>query len=188
MPDTMNDLRGTIEVMKKLRAKVDAAFSANQLRCWFARYLTVGLFKYNKAYYQWEYTAADGCEAVLVELEPDDKIQKTAEYYFMFNALKALEKEELDALQAGYYEIASYDNRKEHVEKQQALKAKAVELGQEVQTRFNGKNPDKLCVLGSTEYERAAMKRGYDVAAIRAFYRELANELSDLTFDMRQRG
>ena len=106
----------------------------------------------------------------------------------MFNALKALEKEELDALQANYYEIASYDDRGEQVEKQRALKAKAVELGQEVQARFNGKNPDKLCVLGSTEYERAAMKRGYDVAAIRAFYRELANELSDLTFDMRQRG
>lgn len=187
MPDTMNDLRGTIEVMKKLRAKVDAAFSANQLRCWFARYLTVELFRYNEKFYQWEYTAADGSEAVLVELEPDDKIQKTAEYYFMFNALKALAKEELDALQAGYYEIASYDDRGEQVEKQQALKAKAVELGQEVQARFNGKNPDKLCVLGSTEYERAAKKRGYDVAAIRDFYKKLANELSDLTFDMRQR-
>lgn len=187
MPDTMNDLRGTIEVMKKLRAKVDAAFSANQLRCWFARYLTVELFRYNEKFYQWEHTAADGSEAVLVELEPDDKIQKTAEYYFMFNALKDLAEEELDALQAGYYEIASYDDRKEHVEKQQALKAKAVELGQEVQARFNGKNPDKLCVLGSTEYERAAKKRGYDVAGIRAFYKELADELSDLTFVMRQR-
>ena len=187
MPDTMNDLRGTIEVMKKLRAKVDAAFLANQLRCWFARYLTVELFRYNENFCQWEYTAADGSEAVLVALEPDDKIQKTAEYYFMFNALKDLAEEELDALQAGYYEIASYDDRGEQVEKQRALKAKAVELGQEVQTRFNGKNPDKLCVLGSTEYERAAMKRGYDVAGIRAFYKELANELSDLTFAMRQR-
>lgn len=187
MPDTMNDLRGTIEVMKKLRAKVDAAFSANQLRCWFARYLTVELFRYNEKFYQWEYTAADGSEAVLVALETDDKIQKTAEYYFMFNALKALAEEELDALQANYYETASYDDRGEQVEKQRALKAKAVELGQEVQARFNGKNPDKLCVLGSTEYERAAMKRGYDVAGIRAFYKELANELSDLTFAMRQR-
>ena len=187
MPDTMNDLRGTIEVMKKLRAKVDAAFLANQLRCWFARYLTVELFRYNENFCQWEYTAADGSEAVLVELELDDKIQKTAEYYFMFNALKALAKEELDALQASYDELVSYDDKKEQVEKQRALKTKAVALGQEVQTRFNGKNPDKLCVLGSTEYERAAKKRGYDVAGIRAFYKELADELSDLTFDMKKR-
>lgn len=188
MPDTMNDLRGTIEVMKKLRAKVDAAFSANQLKRLFARYLTVELFRYNENFCQWEYTAADGSEAVLVELEPDDKIQKTAEYYFMFNALKALAKEELDALQASYDELVSYDDKKEQVEKQRALKTKAVALGQEVQTRFSDKtNPDKLCVLGSTEYERAAKKRGYDVAGIRAFYKELADELSDLTFDMKKR-
>ena len=188
MPDTMSALRGTVAVFKKLRTKVDAAIQGMGAKLLFARYLTVGLFNYNADYYQWEYIAADGSDEVLVELEPEDKIQKTAEYYFMYEAVKKLDADQLEGLSTHYDEMTAYDGKAEQIEKKLSLKAKAKELGEEVEKRFADKtNPDKLTVIGSTEYAKKAEAKGYDVKAIRAFYKELAEQLEDLTFELKDR-
>ncbi len=188
MPDTMSALRGTVEVFRKLRAKIDEAIRAMGAKILFARYLTVGLFDFNESYCEWEYTAQDGSDAVLFEMEPDDKVQKVAEYYFMCEALKKLSADQLAGLQAHYDELTAYEGKAERVEKIKELKAKARALGEDVEKRINDKtNPDKLTVIGSTEYAKKAETKGYDVQDIRAFYKELATLLEDLSFDLKSR-
>ena len=178
MPDTMNDLRGTLAVMEILKSKVDAFNASRTLIVSFSKFLTADVFTYNEDYFQWEVAMPNGLQKCVCELEPGDKTEKAAEYYLLFKGLSAKKDDLMEVCEDLYTEASTAEERKEKIAKLLALKEKAKELADKVQrTIYDKANTDPRTMIGTKDWETVATKKGMDVETIRSFYSDLVEEL-----------
>ena len=168
LPETMNELDGSVIVLQKLTDMVNRQLQARLLIKQFAQYINTGMFRFNESTSSWEYTAANGLNTELVYLDND--LQSITELYQMFAAYRnkadTVNADLLEQFQA----IAPVDSipREEKKARQDTFRASAKELAEKLITWINT-DPTK-------PYEAIAKTMGMNLRAIKAFYKDLLSE------------
>jgi hypothetical protein len=177
IPDTMNELRGTVLVMELLTQMVEEVRNKKTAIEYFAKYLAANLFTYNEGYRQWEYENELGTQT-LYEMKLDN-VQKTVEYYSMYEAMRKNFDAVKNALEPKFVEATTGVDRPTTIAKQEAFNAAVDDLRTKVEQRINDKsNPDQSKIISSAKFAQVAAKNGYPVEEIRRFYYDLSVELS----------
>lgn len=178
LPDTMNDLRGTVAVITRLKELIEDRAAAQQRIKYFASYLAAGLFTFNADDWRWEYVDNDGLQQVLHTLRYDNQVEKTAEYYFMFKEFTA----EVQAALAPRFTVQKYPQNQQERQQIKDFKTNAAKLFQDISTirTHDPANPRAVTRLGSQAWANAA-GGDMDVDAVRSFYKDLQNTLESIT-------
>lgn len=173
-PTYMFQVRGTVLVLERLFEKVSKAQRVKSRMQAFAHFLAADLFTYDPEYLQWTYVEGMR-EKTLLEMDFGVNEQKTAEYYFLFQKFLENADDITETLASDYEDKSTAEDKKERIQKLQALKTRAAEYAEQVAAalRPDKKNPDQTLILTTQAYRRAAENYGYDVDAIIAFYNQL---------------
>lgn len=170
LPDTMNEVSGTVMVMEKLMIKVSKAVQAKSLITLFAQYLITDMFSYNAENQMWQYKDENGFPEDLVFIAND--MQRLSEYYYMFDAYRNNADAMNEKLMPRMNEIVPVPGCTDLVKKTQAFitGAKAFEAKL---AAWNAKPPidPYVAVMNSV---------GYNVKAIKNFHRALFNEFKTM--------
>ena len=179
LPDTMNDLRGTVAVITRLKELIEDRAAAQQRIKYFASYLAAGLFTFDATNLRWEYVDNEGVQQVLHRLRYNDQVEKTAEYYFMFNKFTA----DVQAALKDRFTVKSYPDTPEERQEADDFKANADKLSKDILTirTYNPANPRPVTQLGSQAWADAAAGKRMDVDAVRSFYKNLQDTLESIT-------
>lgn len=177
-PDTMNDLRGTVDVVARLKELLEERLAAQQRLNYFASYLAAGLFTYNEKLWRWEYVDARGQQQILCAFNRGNRIQKTAEYYFM---IKNFTADVMNSL-SYRYDIKGAPQNDAEILRLEAFHASAAALCDQIDKSltFDYANPDPLSLLASNDWAMAANKLGIDAAAVREFHYNLRDTLASI--------
>lgn len=177
-PDTMNDLRGTVDVVARLKELLEERLAAQQRLNYFASYLAAGLFTYNERLWRWEYVDARGQQQILCAFNHGSRIQKTAEYYFMIENFTA---DVMNSL-SYRYDINGAPQNDAEILRLEAFHASAAALCDQIDKSltFDYANPDPLSLLASNDWAMAVNKLGIDAAAVREFYYNLRDTLASI--------
>ena len=177
-PQYMFETRGTVLVLERLFELIQKAQSA-KLHCRaFAHFLAAGLFSYNEEYMQWIYQ--NGLEeVVLLDMDYGVDAQQYAKYYFLYQSFDQNFGYVFAALKDNYDKMISGADRKEIIQKTKQMKENAMGYLEEVNKAItpDKTNPNQTEILTTQAFRKTAEELGYDVAAIKAFYLDLKNEL-----------
>ena len=171
LPDTMNQLYGTVMVMEKVMQKVEKSLKTKKLVTLFAQYLVCDMFFYDSAAQMWKYKDANGFDTALAFIQND--MQRLGEYYYMFDALRSNSDEIMEKMKASFTEKVPVEGCTGRVEKIQTFIKRAGELKAKV-FEWNQKPP-------IDPYAAVMQSVGYNVKAIKNFYRALYAELNTMS-------
>ena len=179
LPDTMNDLRGTVAVITRLKELIEDRAAAQQRIKYFASYLAAGLFTFDATYQRWEYVDNEGLQQVLHQLSYNNQVEKTAEYYFMFNKFTA----EVQAALAPRFTVQRQPQNPQEIQQIKDFQANATKLSQDILTirTHDPANPRAVTRLGSQAWADEARGSDMDVDAVRSFYKVLQDTLVSIT-------
>ena len=178
LPDTMNDLRGTVDVVARLKKLLEKRLADQQRIKYFASYLAAGLFTYNEKLWRWEYVDARGQQQILCAFNRGSRIQKTAEYYFMIENFTA---DVMNSL-SYRYDIKGAPQNDAEILRFEEFHASAAALCDQIDKSltFDYANPDPLSLLASNDWAMAANKLGIDADAVREFHYNLRDTLASI--------
>ena len=178
LPDTMNDLRGTVDVVAQLKELLEKQLADQQRIKYFASYLAAGLFTYNERLWRWEYVDARGQQQILCAFNHGSRIQKTAEYYFMIENFTA---DVMNSL-SNRYDIKGAPQNDAEILRLEAFHASAAALCDQIDKSltFDYANPDPLSLLASNDWAMAVNKLGIDADAVREFHYNLRDTLASI--------
>ena len=179
MPEAMIALRGTIDVIRRVIDMVNTAKNQINMLADFAKILSIKAVAYNEKLYAWEYDNR-GMSDTLVELEPFSEVDKMAEYYIMFEALKRNAPAH-EALMERYQEEMEKQNdggREAVITMTKERKDNAAEFKAIIDARCaKPDNSRPMETLGTAAFKAAAERKGYNPRELFDFYRKLSAEL-----------
>ena len=170
LPNVMNEVNGTVMVMEKLMAKVTRATQAKKLITLFAQYLITDMFKFNVNTQTWQYADSNGFPEDLVFI--GNEMMRLSEYYYMFDAFRNNPETIAKAMQAKFDEVIPLPGTANLVTKNQAFIAAANKFKEAVSAwNMNPPIDPYIAVMNAA---------GYNVTAIKNFYRALFNEFNTM--------
>lgn len=170
LPQTMNDLEGTLLVMGKLVKRVKEYLDNKKLLQLFARYITVDLFTFDETLQQWQFEDANGFAHSLAYL--DSQIEEICQLYFMYNGMKENKDAVVKALDA---RLAAFvpdpKDPTTRVARQKAFRENAKAKADGLKAWMNPSSTPIHPVA------KIVIAKGYDGRAIISFHRALYEEL-----------
>lgn len=187
-PSYMFEVRGTVLVMERLFELVSKIQANKRQIKDFASFVVAGLIHYDGELGIWMYEDDYDVQQMLTSIAYGNVEMETAQYYFMFEDYIKIGDTIYSTLQPRLADIFpqivpgdDVNTIKEKRALQKNFKDKASLLKDEVSKIIVDKtNPDQGKVLSSMLYQKNAANRGYDVNAIRKFYREFEQTLAIL--------
>lgn len=171
LPNVMNEVNGTVMVMEKLMAKVTKVIQAKKLITLFAQYLVTDMFKFNVNTQCWQYATANGFPENLVYI--GNEMERLSEYYYMFDAFRNNPEKIAADMAAKFNEKVPVAGCPDLTERRQAFTA-GINATKDKVGAWNTNPPiDPYIAMMSAA--------GYNVDAIKNFYRALFNEFNTMT-------
>lgn len=170
LPNVINEVNGTVMVMEKLMAKVTKATQAKKLITLFAHYLITDMFKFNANTQTWQYMDENNFPGDLVFI--GNEMERLSEYYFMFDAFRNNPEKIAKTVETKFNTVVPVAGCANRVERSQAFNAGATALKEKIGAwNMNPPIDPYIAVMASA---------GYNVEAIKNFYRALFNEFNTM--------
>ena len=166
MPTVINELSGTVMVMKKLHAMVTKSVQASSIIKVFAQYLVTDMFSYDAPTHQWQYRDANGFPVELAFIATD--LEKMTERYIMFNAFREKYDSIVKATSPLFFTKVPSATAADKLAKIQGFMMKAGACRDELSAWLM--NPPVA------PYAQVLTAMGYDIHAIHAFHHALFEE------------
>lgn len=172
LPETMEDLGGTLLVMEQLQKLVTKAVKSKTVIKAFAQFVITDMFTFNPLMQQWEYADRNGVMQPLTFLESE--VEKAAEYYFMFDAVRANFDGITEAILPAFAaKVPDMRDPATRIAKQTAFREAARQKAEALRPWLQNPTPYEM-------YRPYAEMKGYSVERTANFYRALWKDINDM--------